>query len=324
MASQILPQNKSMRMRVETVAIKIECKGEEMTRRLRFRTPRLGFTLIELLVVIGIIGILTTMLLPAVQMVREAGRRTTCSNQVRQLSLALMSYESTHGHLPVGVSNNRPYFLMTWITRTLPFMEQSSVWNQAIEDYQQHDPFVFVPQLHRGLSTVLPLLGCPSDPVSGQAHWTHQDHFVACTNYLGISGTNHTTRDGVFTYGRPTFLAEITDGQSNTLMIGERPPSADFWYGGWYASGTMLDVTLGVAEVNPSLSHLENCPPGPYRFGPGRNEQCDTLHFWSYHPSGAHFGLADGSVHLIPYSIDEATMQALGTKSAGETVLFEF
>jgi prepilin-type processing-associated H-X9-DG protein len=123
--------------------------------------------------------------------------------------------------------------------------------------------------------------------------------------------------------------AEIGDGQSNTLLIGERPPSPDFWYGWWYATGqgsiSTGDVTLGVAELNPSKSggtstYLEDCPPGPYSYIAGNNEQCDTLHFWSWHSGGANFALADGSVRLIPYSISAATLQALATRAGGETV----
>ncbi len=133
-----------------------------------------------------------------------------------------------------------------------------------------------------------------------------------------------------------TRLGEIADGQSNTLLIGERPPSADFWYGWWYATGSGSistgDVTLGVAELNPATApggqgtgtYLKDCPPGPYRYGPGRNEQCDALHFWSYHWMGAHFALADGSVRLIPYGIDDATMRGLATRSGGEVVSVQF
>ena len=71
-------------------------------------------------------------------------------------------------------------------------------------------------------------------------------------------------------------------------------------------------------------TYLEGCPPGPYRYGPGRNEQCDALHFWSYHWVGAHFALADGSVRLIPYGIDDATMRGLATRSGGEVVSVQF
>ncbi len=298
-----------------------------------------AFTLVELLVVIGIIGILTAMLLPAVQMVRESGRRTTCLNHVRQLALGCMNYESTHGHLPMGVkgfdSMARPvtgteYYGMTWITRILPHIEQTAIWNQAVEDFR-YRPYPF--RSHIGMQTVLPAVNCPSDPAAGQVQWSHEGYLVACTNYLGVSGTNYQTRDGAFTYDHPIRLSEISDGQSNTLLIGERPPSPDFWYGWWYATGTGSqstgDVTLGMAELNPNAAggftpYLVDCPPGPYSYGPGRNEQADTLHFWSYHSSGANFALSDGSVRTIPYSADDTTMKALATRAGGETVAIDF
>jgi prepilin-type N-terminal cleavage/methylation domain-containing protein/prepilin-type processing-associated H-X9-DG protein len=300
-----------------------------------------AFTLVELLVVIGIIGVLIALLLPAVQMVRESGRRTVCSNNVRQLALGLMNYESARGQLPMGLRSFESipggtslpatqYYGMSWITRILPVIEQNAMWENALEDYR-FSPIPF--RSHRGMQTVLPAVACPSDPVSGELHWTHEGRLVACTNYLGVHGTNYKTRDGVFTYDEPIRLAEIADGQSNTLLIGERPPSPDFWYGWWYATGSGTvstgDVTLGVAELNPAKTggistYLEDCPPGPYAYTAGRNEQCDTLHFWSWHSGGANFALADGSVRLIPYSISAETLGALATRAGGETVSLDF
>jgi prepilin-type N-terminal cleavage/methylation domain-containing protein/prepilin-type processing-associated H-X9-DG protein len=304
---------------------------------------RLAFSLFELLVVIAIIGVLIAMLFPAVHAVREAGRRTVCSNNVRQLALGLMNYESSHGQLPIGLKTfeglgtggpaaNR-FYGMSWITRILPFIEQNGMWENAVEDYR-YSPNPF--RSHRGMQTVLPAVACPSDPNSGQVQWTHQGYLVACTNYLGVHGTNFQTRDGVFTYDLPIRLAEIGDGQSNTLLIGERPPSTDFWYGWWYATGSGSqstgDVTLGVAELNPAHvpggtglgSYLDDCPPGPFRYQAGRNQQCNTLHFWSYHSAGANFALADGSVRAIPYSIEDTVMQALATRAGEETVSSDF
>jgi prepilin-type processing-associated H-X9-DG protein/prepilin-type N-terminal cleavage/methylation domain-containing protein len=300
---------------------------------------RSAFSLIELIVVIGIIGILVAMLLPAIQMVRESGRRTVCSNNVRQLALGLMNFESSYSQLPIGLksfddaskrgSSVTQYFGMTWITRILPFVEQNPIWENAVEDYR-YDPLPFL--THRGMQTVLPLVNCPSDSATTEVHVTHEGYLVALTDYLGVHGKNFQSRDGVFTYDEPIRLAEIGDGQSNTLLIGERPPSPDFWYGWWYATGSGSqstgDVTLGVAEFNPAHvpggqgigRYLLDCPPGPYSYIAGRNEQCDALHFWSYHSGGANFAMADGSVRLIPYSIGDNVMQALATRAGGETV----
>jgi prepilin-type processing-associated H-X9-DG protein len=303
-------------------------------------TRKLAFTLVELLAVFAIIGILVAMLLPAVQMVRESGRRTVCSNNVRQLALGLMNFESSHGQLPIGLrsfelgsgsgSAANQHCGMTWITRILPFIEQNAMWENAVEDYR-YSPIPF--RSHRGMQTVLNSVSCPCDPVAGELQWTHGGRLVACTNYLGVNGTNYRTRDGVFTYDEPIRLAEIGNGQSTTLLIGERPPSPDFWYGWWYATGqgsiSTGDVTLGMAELNPSKSggsstYLEACPPGPYSYIAGNNEQCDTLHFWSWHSGGANFALADGSVRLISSSLSTETLNALAARAGGETVALEF
>ena len=256
------------------------------------------------------------------------------------MATGLMNYESSHGRLPIGLRSFEgditggagadEYYGMSWITRILPFIEQNTLWEQAVEDYG-HSPIPF--NSHRGMQTVLNAVSCPSDPVVGELHWTHQNYLVASTDYLGVSGTNYQTRDGVFTFDEPIRLAEIADGQSNTLLIGERPPSPDFWYGWWYATGSGSvstgDVALGVAELNPAMSggvstYLEDCPAGPYMYSRGNNEQCDALHYWSHHPGGANFALADGSVRLIPYSISSTTLQALATRAGSEPVSLDF
>lgn len=300
---------------------------------------RLAFTLVELLAVISIVGLLIAITLPAVQMVREAARKTACGNNVRQLSLGLMNFESSQGQLPMGLRSLEPigrtnssahdFYGMSWITRILPHLEQNALWRRAKSDYE----LVPVPfGIHLGMQSLLPVVGCPSDPMSGKVQSTHQGYRVTCTNYLGVNGTNFQKRDGVFTYDMPIRFSMISDGLSNTLMIGERPPSKDFWYGWWYATGSGSestgDVTLGVAELNPTQasgisSYLDDCPPGPYRYVAGRNEQCDTLHFWSHHPSGSNFALADGSVHFISYTTDSSVIEALASR-AGQEVVGEY
>jgi prepilin-type processing-associated H-X9-DG protein len=154
--------------------------------------------------------------------------------------------------------------------------------------------------------------------------FTHQGHYVALTSYLGCSGINYTKLDGVLFRGSRIRLTDVMDGTANTLLAGERPPSADFWYGWWYAAsgffGTATaDLVLGVREISNDGDYTRGCTP-PYPFAPGRfDQQCDLFHYWSPHIGGAHFVLCDGSVRFLSYSAD-AILPALATRSGGEPV----
>jgi hypothetical protein len=218
------------------------------------------------------------------------------------------------------------HFPSTWLAQILPQIEQQNLWDQAKTDYQ-FDPSPFTS--HLGMRTPVNVYACPSDPQSGQAHWTHENRIVASTNYLGVNGTNYLEQNGVFYLNSETTWASVKDGQSNTLMIGERPPSPDYWYGWWYAgygregSGAP-DMLLGVAELNNpasdgSTTYLESCPPGPYQFTRGSSkEQCDTMHFWSHHPGGANFANCDASIQFLSYSTDASVMHAIATRADQE------
>lgn len=287
-----------------------------------------AFTLIELLTVLAVIAVLVGMLLPAVQSARESARRVSCQNKVKQIALATINFASVKGRLPVAVTKFEPnrFGGMTWLTRLLPYLEQGAVWSQANDDYQSSpNPFT-----HAGLQRVMPIFLCPSDPTGSDLHFTHEDLLVAQTNYLGVNGTNYQLQDGMFTGENKVDMRDVRDGLSNTLLMGERPPSSDYWYGWWYASGqsdlSTGDVTLGVAELNPSgaveaTTYLEDCPSGPFRFKNGLStEQCSTLHFWSHHPNGANFALGDGAVKFLVYQTEDQVMRDLATRDGGEVV----
>jgi prepilin-type processing-associated H-X9-DG protein len=171
---------------------------------------------------------------------------------------------------------------------------------------------------------------------------------LAGTNYLGVTGTNSETRDGLFAQNYRVRLTDVTDGTSNTLMVGERgfrkgavdhiDTSDDInnlRFGNWFSAvgqkNGSVGVVLGVRELNFNSGNMlvtweKECPPGPYHFGlPKRTldvngkvrEECDLFQFWSYHPGGGNFLYADGSVHFLPYTADDV-LPALATRMGGE------
>ena len=282
-----------------------------------------GFTLVELLVVVAIIGLLIGITLPAIQSVRAAARRTLCSNRIRQVGLAVQAFESTFGRFPVGIHDPNAVDLrsISWLTQLLPYIEQQNLWNTVDASFQtQGSPF-----LHVGLQTPVKLFQCPSDPRSGESQFTHGGLLIGLTSFLGVNGTDYRTEDGVFYQNSETRAAEIRDGLSNTVMIGERPASADNWYGWWYAglgqqaSGSP-DMLLGSREVNDQATYCESCPPGPDFFRPGNlTQQCDVFHFWSFHSGGAYFVFCDGSTKFLAYSANDI-LPSLATRAGAEVV----
>ena len=290
-------------------------------------SARRGFTLLELLVVIAIIAILVGLLVPAVQKVRAAAARTQCQNKLKQLALSIHSYHDAQGSLPPGLSVNadqKRYPYLGWPARVLPYLEQAPLWSQVQNAFATDPtPFNFYGHAaHRPIhGTLVSALVCPSDPAAAEIAKKGNIE-VTFTSYLGVSGTDLTTNDGIFFADSAIHLVHIADGTSQTLMVGERPPAADrsfgWWYRGWgqNKSGS-AEMLLGVRERNVQGARYP-CEAGPYTFRPGRiDNQCDMFHFWSYHPGGANFAFADGSVHFLNYSAD-SIMPALATRAGGE------
>jgi prepilin-type processing-associated H-X9-DG protein len=144
-----------------------------------------------------------------------------------------------------------------------------------------------------------------------------------------VSGRDYRTKDGVFVQDQRHGLLAVIDGTSNTLMLGERPPSADFQFGWWYSgTGQVLtgsaDVILGVREQNlQPITTGSRCGLGAYLVRASRfDDECGMFHFWSPHPGGANFALCDGSVRFIRYSANDV-MPALATRGGGEVVTLD-
>jgi prepilin-type N-terminal cleavage/methylation domain-containing protein len=220
------------------------------------RFLRTGFTLVELLVVIAIIGILVALLLPAIQAAREAARRNSCSNNLKQLGVALQNYHDTYQRFPpVAVfgkfggpgrappSVPSPAYNHTWCLMILPFMEQQALYDSVDKNLRVWDQPI--------RSTVVPAFLCPSDAGFGED--PNQTHGIAVTHYVASEGYHWwpgsavpnfpfapgVDFQGVFAGGQSTKMSGITDGTSQTIVVAESnstgyQPLSD----GWWKNGT--------------------------------------------------------------------------------------
>ncbi len=297
-------------------------------------TARRGFTLIELLVVIAIIAILVGLLLSAVQKVRSAAARVQCQNTAKQLGLALHNYHDTRHTLPPGHRSpghaERMHYT-GWCISVLPYLEQTAIANQAEAAFRAN-PNPFTSVLHPHLQTVVPAFLCHADSRVFTAQTSlRTNNTIAFTSFLGVAGLDAThTRDGTLYQNSATRFGDITDGTTNTLLLGERPPSADLQFGWWYAGvGQQLtgsaDLVLGVREQNLQVIVAGSaCGPGryPFRAARGFDDPCGMFHFWSPHSGGANFVFCDGSVRFLTYSANDI-LPALASRAGGEVVSIE-
>jgi prepilin-type N-terminal cleavage/methylation domain-containing protein/prepilin-type processing-associated H-X9-DG protein len=317
--------------------------------------PRRGFTLVEVIVVIAIIAVLIGLLLPAVQKVRDAAARTQCQNNLHNIAIACHSFHDANGFLPMALEdrdkttptyNTYPpryrHWYWSWLTQILPYVEQGNLYVQANAFADSNPPRSYDPwgpPSNPALGTPVKTWQCAADP----RQLTVQDasgYRVTFTGLLGVNGTAKGRQDGIICCVRVK-LEGIADGTSNTLLIGERPPSSDYYFGwahfgaGYYDPRTSPsqdgsgDVVQPTWDTNyPSgLAEPHNgghaCPPTKYQYQPGKvSEPCDQAHFWSLHASGANFAMGDGSVRFIPYSAggNQALWIGLGTRAGGEIV----
>jgi prepilin-type N-terminal cleavage/methylation domain-containing protein/prepilin-type processing-associated H-X9-DG protein len=284
---------------------------------------RRGLSLVELLVVLGIVALLLGLTAAAVQRARAAAAHAQCEDRLRQIGLALHQYHLTQGAFPAGVTaSGDRYLFMNWETRILPYLEQGPLWQQAVEAYRARPDDFRVSPPHP-IGTPVAVFICPTDPLANQTR-TLSGVTFAYSSYLGVSGTRQTRHDGTFYADSATRIADITDGTSQTLLVGERLPCADGVCGWWYAgqgqnNDGSTDSVLSTGE-RASSYWFTGCPTTPSTFGPGQmNDQCAALHFWSMHTGGAHFLFADGGVRFLPYSAKDV-LPPLATRAGGDVV----
>lgn len=268
-----------------------------------------GFTLVELLVVIAIIGVLVALLLPAVQAAREAARKAHCKNNLKQVGIALHNYHDTHKVLPPGWLADAPEGAPGWAWGAflLPYLEQSNSFRQI--DTTEH---IDEPANAAARVLVIESYLCPSDPFPNRFVLNSQDTplmDVAKSNYVGVFGTSEvedvpSNGEGVFYHNSSTRLADVPDGLSNTLFVGER--SSRLEYSTWV--GVIHGANEAMARVVGSTDHTPNDPAGHFE------------DFSSHHTNGAHFLLGDGSVARINDTIDIRVYRGLATRGGNEVV----
>ncbi|WP_339749009.1 DUF1559 domain-containing protein [uncultured Rubinisphaera sp.] len=282
-----------------------------------------AFTVIELLVSIAIIAVLVSLLLPAVQQAREAARLTSCKNNLKQFTLGMHNYADIHKeHFPAANVRDASAPLLKdrwgWTARILPYIEQSALYDKI--DLEQ---FPLVTSQLANAQVALHICQCPSAPQNHLVNYG--SHVPGCmdvaeTNYGAVSTTDHPTDlrfasgngDGILCRNKSVSFAEITDGLTNTLLLGEVDVVSDIsdptgslectsaaTAGRVWANDAMFSVYQGITHKYPD----------------GRDPV-----ILSHHRGGGQFSFAAGHVKFISENIDQTLLEALTTRAGGEVI----
>jgi len=294
---------------------------------MKIRT-RSAFTLVELLVVIAIIGVLVSLLLPAVQSAREAARRMSCQNNLKQIGLAMHNYHDTYGKLPAGMSAHPGSGGWSWAVHIMPFMELNTIHDQINFQAAPDDASNSVI-----IQTVVPTYLCPSSP-QPQVNDDPSLPLQATNSYAASAGCNmyipsrcsNDPEEAVFIHQRQFGFKDITDGLSNTIMVGEvqwrvgpypngsgSVRNTQHLYGGhvdgpWYAFGDACGTGTGDGDVDYrrtfAVMRVAGWPINNVHAGGGTWWDESTHAFGSSHPGGAQFVYGDGSVQYLSENIE--------------------
>ena len=268
------------------------------------RRHRSAFTLIELLVVIAIIGVLIGILLPAVQAAREASRRMHCANNLKQLGLAMHNYHSALNCFPPGFMAVNHLGTVSggwaWGVLLMPFIEQCPLQDTLDPTRYTLSQVITNPELLPMLQMELSVFRCPTSPMEklrefqGGGQMVATANYTCCRGFFSYSGSTHLQKrnNGVFYALSAIRIADVKDGTSNTIALGERtvltahlsdPSKWPSWCGpGGLGIGSTVSSCVSVAMNHPTNMHA----------------------FSSHHADGANFCFVDGSVHYLSDKMD--------------------
>ncbi|MEW4453502.1 DUF1559 domain-containing protein [Bremerella sp. JC817] len=319
-------------------------------RQLASKAKRAGFTLVELLVVIAIIGILIALLLPAVQQAREAARRSQCQNNLKQMGLAMHNYHDTYGCFPAGFYR-RSYSYSTfsgpgwgWGAMILPQIEQNNRYEalNVMNQFASDDPAIL--EYSQGLISTYRCPSTPGGDVNPEFKNSDSEPSHGLSTYKGVFGDLNTQYNypdddcgyysgscinggnGMFSPNSATKFRDVTDGTTNTVMIGEVP----FGQNGTrnssddlikYLGAVWIGVTTGGASSNVATHQtLRGVTSSGAQSAEYKINGTNQYGFGSHHPGGAQFVLSDASVRFFTENMDGVSVNRIASKDDGQVI----